>query len=124
MKLRTAVFSIITVLVIAEIVGFLAPQPEWLDIPFHIAGGIGWAMFAAWMIGKAKTERNPVWFNLIFTAGFVMFIGSSWEALEFLLVRGHIFPSTGFTLRDTIGDLFNDGVGSLIGWLLFVRNLR
>lgn len=108
----------------SEVVGFSVPQIEWLDVPMHMAGGIVWAMFAAWMVQKARAGKNPWWFNLIFTAGFVMFIASSWETLEFFLVQGHIFPSAGFTIRDSIGDLFMGGIGSLIGWYLFVKNLK
>ncbi len=123
MKLRTALLSIFLVLVTAELVGYLAPQIEWLDVPMHIAGGMAWAMLAAWMIRKAKTENNPMWFNLFFTVGLVMFVGSSWETLEFLLVKATVLPAATFTIRDTIGDLFNDGIGSLIGWYIFIYKL-
>lgn len=125
MKLKAPILAILTVLISAEIIGYILPDIEWLDVPFHIAGGIAWAMMAAWMIRRTRMERIiPEWFKFAFVVGLVMFIGSGWETLEFLLVRAEIFSDIHFTLRDTIGDLFNDGIGSLIGWFLFVRNLK
>lgn len=122
MKFRTPVITIGCVFLASLLLIGVAKRFEYVDVPLHLAGGIAWTMMAAWLIGQTKISHAPKWFYFLFTVGFVMTIGVGWEIYEF--IARHVYQIPAYTLRDTLGDLMNDGYGAIIGWYFFIKNIR
>lgn len=103
----------------------LAGKIEAVDIPLHIFGGFAWALIALLILTKAQANTKPRWFTLLFCIGFVLIIGTLWEiaeyGLELIVNQNHLL--TPLTVRDTLGDLFNDSLGAMLAWKIFNKQV-
>ena len=102
----------------------------WLDIPFHIWGGLLLGLLAVNLIfiidilrgGKflLKGKSDHAIKFMIFVISFVLFWGLVWEAWEFYMYISHHFIKWGGPL-DTIKDLFDDIVGGILAYLYYIK---
>jgi len=103
----------------------------WMDIPMHIFGGFATAMFAmaiyTYVFSKSNRKGIPDWFPVLFILGFVMLIGVFWEFHEFILDQtAHVwvgYPLAQAGLVDTLKDLFDDFIGSVLAILVFRKSI-
>ncbi len=123
MRIRTVLWIIALIYVLNWVVvltgvGF---KFEAIDVPFHFAGGFMQALLAFGILRSGKLQNLPKWFSFLFVVGFVAIISVGWEIVEFLqLYFSHQPELFGeMTLRDSLGDLVNDGLGAITAWLLF-----
>ncbi len=93
----------------------VAKRFEYVDVPLHILGGLGWAMVA--VVALHKTSKQPWWIQLFFTIGVVLLVGLLWEFAEF--AAQSLLGAQ--TWRDTLGDLFNDSLGAILGWIIYLK---
>ena len=124
MKIRTGLISIACAFAIQPILlAFnLYDRWEWIDVPMHMIGGFVVAILAAGIIHHYQLNQKPWFFTLLFSVSFVIFIGAGWELCEYLI--GFILSSDIIgllTVRDLLGDLFNDSLGAILAWLIFIR---
>lgn len=90
----------------------------WLDIPFHIAGGVVASLWAFLFLScrEYAIPRAPLFF------GSVLVIGIGWEYFEYLLdmyTHAHWLGS----FLDTSGDILNDMIGATIAWVLLRKRM-
>jgi len=103
----------------------------WMDIPIHILGGFATAMFGVaiytHVFSKSNRKGIPFWFPVLFILGFVMLIGVFWEFHEFILDQtAHVwvnYPIAQGGLVDTMKDLFDDWIGSILAILVFRKSI-
>lgn len=106
---------------------------KWIDMPMHWFGGFAMAFlgFAVWnfFVGSAHIDGHgrlarlaPTIVKVGWIIGFVALVGIGWEWFEFLCDQ--IFPAivpeyrqAQPNLGDTMGDLFLDLFGGLVGYL-------
>lgn len=83
---------------------------KWLDIPMHILGGF---LFTNLFINLSN-NKNVNFRNILI---FILFIGISWEILEYALDIINLKSFVGWF--DTIKDLFDDIIGAYIAFVLY-----
>ena len=95
----------------------------WFDIVMHTLGGIWVASFALWLRYFRSLAEEPITspkkvsiFILALVAVYV--IGGGWELFEFSLDKFITFKI--HDAANTASDLFFDGVGSIVGAILFL----
>lgn len=119
-------FLIMIPFALGEMFGWFIVYP-WLDIPFHLAGGLWVSLLFFFLFGNLfsnefyshRFEKVKV---LIFAVCFAVFIGVLWEFGEFLLDQWfNFYLQQG--VADTMKDLLNDIIGGLVGgsYILFFR---
>jgi hypothetical protein len=116
--------SIATVVIFAPYAFIAFKKPSiwyyypWLDIPFHIAGGVVASLWAFLLLSlRARTAwRAPLFF------GIVLAIGIGWEYFEYLLDMYSHAHWLGSTL-DTSGDILNDMIGATIAWVMLRKRM-
>ena len=96
----------------------------WFDIPMHILGGItvGWGIWSIIQIciAQKKIPRLPVWLIAIAVIGTAAIVGILWEMYEFVYDRMcHTVLQA--SLSDTMKDLMDDLIGSVLFALAVVR---
>lgn len=114
-----AVFLFSVILVVTKVAAH-----DFVDIPLHMMGGFVCSMLAAWLIQKADASVKPYWFSLAFTIGIVMIISVGWELTELWNLYNFYIPSDlleAMTVRDTLSDFVNAGLGATLGWYLFIK---
>lgn len=97
----------------------------WFDIPMHYAGGFWLGGFALWLLVRNMSDQDAlkrsgrlIWIPL---AAVLVIGGLGWELFEFG-VDTLVAVSTQNTLRDTVGDIFFDMLGSVsASWYVFSR---
>lgn len=83
---------------------------KWLDIPMHMLGGFLFAnLFLETINNKYINFRNLLFFTL--------FIGISWELLEYALDITNLKSFVGWF--DTFKDLFDDILGAYLAFLFY-----
>jgi hypothetical protein len=114
-----SVFLLSVLLVVTKVAAY-----DFVDIPLHIMGGFACSMLATFMIHKAGIGAKPHWFTLIFTIGVVTIISVGWELTELWNLYNFYIPSDlleAMTVRDTLSDFVNAGLGAAFGWYLFIK---
>lgn len=114
-----SVFLLSVALVVTKVAAY-----DFIDIPLHLMGGFVCSMLAAVLIQKAGTIDKPSWFTLTFTVGVVMIISLIWEYTEYWNLYNFYIPSEVLevmTIRDTLSDFVNAGLGATAGWYLFIK---
>ncbi len=100
------------------------------DIPMHLSGG-----FAMGMLGLAihhqmaspSHNRLHHLHHLLFVVGFTMLIAVAWEFHEYFIDetigKWNNWPKMQLSISDTMGDLFNGLVGSIIAFGIFRKKV-
>ena len=133
MGFKKAFLAILTVVVIHIVfmaTGVYGAVPE-IDNLLHFSGGfvIGLLAIAIHhdMTDKHDLFGHPSWYHYLFVIGFVMLIGVAWEFHEYMLDNTAViwwgWPQNQFGLRDTMLDLFMDGCGGSLAFLIFKKAL-
>jgi len=86
----------------------------WWDIPSHMLGGLGAALFTAW---AASAIRWRITLLLCVTSAFI--IGVGWEIFEYSNHLGGS-PFMSYTI-DTIKDLIDDAIGGAAAFFVSRR---
>ena len=133
MKLRSILLFIVGILV-AQVVlivfGFYNLFPSF-DVPMHFLGGFSMALLGIYihhaMTDKHHLKGHPDWYHILFVLGFVMLIGVACEFHEYVLDNTAVlwwgWKSTQLSLSDTIGDLFMDAIGGVMGFIIAKKHL-
>ena len=94
---------------------------RWLDIPMHILGGFCIAISALTLyflpIRRVTSEHSGM-FIFTLSISTALFLGLVWEIYEYL--ADTVVVSYGDQVGDTLKDLFDDFLGSLIAGTLFL----
>ncbi|HTL39528.1 MAG TPA: hypothetical protein VL306_01830 [Methylomirabilota bacterium] len=132
MKFRTALITIVSIYALSLITLHFDLFNRFvnLDNVFHFSGGVSIGMLALAIrhfVGKKyRTTGVPVWFDFLFVVGFVFMVGVLWEFYEY--IQDHTFALTFHwaisqpSVHDTLGDLMWDGIGAIIGFILFRKS--
>lgn len=106
--------------------GGLYDALHWYDIPMHFLGGYAMAVLALdlWRAYVGPFATQGKWLvELVFVLGFVALIGIGWEWFEYIVDQVfNVSIRSGLAqmgLKDTLGDLVNDMLGGLVGFLAF-----
>lgn len=88
----------------------------WIDIPFHLVGGIILGLFFSTLIAfkKPYDSIGEHWISIVLAS---LLIGILWEYYEYFF---NINPNNIDIIFDTIKDLINDTIGALIGTLIAI----
>lgn len=132
MKYRAAFSFLLLVLLVdaaCKLSGVYGPYPS-VDIPLHLAGGLGTGMLALAVHDdfkrRHKIGKTPRWYDLLFTLGFVSLVAIAWEFHEFVLDRTLIanyqLAVSQLSIADTIGDFLNGLLGGGASFFLFTRS--
>ena len=122
-----AIFFVITLAVFHYLGNqfYLYVKISWYDVFMHIWGGIGIALFIYWFIityfKKNRGEISPMTSDYFLTVVIVtLIIGIVWEGMEtYYDIAGAPVGTVDYYI-DTLKDLFNDTLGSVIAYL-FLR---
>lgn len=98
-------------------------QISWLDIPMHFTGGLLSGLIGIYFLSLCLNtwQKMSVFFILIISLVSALFLGGLWEVVEFNseTILNLKLAET-ITCEDTRDDLFFDGVGAIIGAILFI----
>ncbi len=113
MKIYIWAFAVLVVVLIGQLVGMegLYFKMPLFDIPMHILGGVGIALFvSAFAIGRDGRIKHKITFVVI---GLLM-AGLVWELFEIIYDIAGYPLWTGLYYSDTIQDIINDLIGGMI----------
>jgi hypothetical protein len=115
----------------------------WLDIPFHLFGGMGVGLFAlwfgvwrgflptaengGWLAGRMRVafpDGAPWWWSFLFVAAITAIIGLTWEIYEVFIVWYFNLQLPSDYLSDTVKDLFLDMAGATTAWAAIRYNVK
>lgn len=126
-------FYATTAIILAQIIALftdLYGRFPSLDIPMHLGGGFAMSMLALAIhhqMTSARHNRGHVLHHLLFVLGFTMLIAVAWEFHEYLIDetigKWDNWPKMQLSISDTMGDLFNGLVGSLVAFWIFRKKV-
>ena len=98
----------------------------WLDIPFHLMGGISIFIFLYYLIYKYQIigdafAKFPLIVQFIITTSFVSLSATAWEFLEW--TTEYLKYSSQGDLNDTLFDLFLGIMGGAISSIFYLFSM-
>ena len=108
----TITLAVLHTLALSYKIYFYVP---WFDIPMHILGGFVVALCAI-ILCSLYPKKIPIDLRVILVILFTLLIGSLWEVFEVYLNAEYQVEQ--FSFIDTISDLWNDFVGSVLALVL------
>lgn len=124
---KISVAAVAVVLIAHFIFNYLGLYQSWvnLDDIMHFVGGFTAAGIAVAIQGAFMSRQNvnlPLWYQILFVFGIVMFFGSFWELFEYSFDQLFAFWFNLLPLQPSIKDTMGDIILDFLGALTFVAS--
>jgi hypothetical protein len=99
----------------------------WFDMPVHFLGGLWQGIFFLWYFSEVRLPfcRRPIREmnreTIMYGILFVLLVGVSWEAGEFL--TNNLIGRESLSILDTTSDIFFDLAGGSLAFLYYVKHI-
>lgn len=102
------------------------PRLVWIDIPLHFLGGLLVGIWAWLVFGRGPRAHSFI-HKWVLIFGVTALVGVSWEFFEWILdhvlSQWYVFPRNQPSVDDTLGDLFMDLLGGVVGGFLAAKKI-